>query len=311
MRFVFFSLFAFVTTLDFFAQSEVVELPIHLGQYFNNPQLNPAKCGSSGNTEIFAGYKKNGENNVGTNNSFFSTAFRLKSKNTSFNVVGIYFNTDKEGALIRRNRGYGSYARHQQLNDNWALSAGLSLGFYNFGVKSNPVSGGLSGFGFDGNGGIWLYSNKTKFGVSVNQFSNTKVQPLDEIRVLARHYIATLEQTFTVKDEFHVIPSVFVRYIDDTSSYYYSQWHGGATLNFLLNNVLRFGSSYEYNEGFYFFAGIQNINISIGKTEERTVFNKLNVHFSYFAPSITNKQTNLQSFELVLSYFVTKQKKAW
>ena len=298
-------------TLGAFAQLEVGELPIHYGQYFNNPQLNPAKNGSDANAEFFAASKRNIGNFGTIANTFFSTAFRISKNNNGFNAFGLYFNNDKEGQVIRRNRFYGTFARHQKLNKNWVLSAGLALGAYQFSTKLNAITGGLSAIAFDGSGGVYLYSQNTRLGLSVNQFNNVKVQPFQQIIRLNRHFHFIGEHNVVVNDYFHITPSAFVRYIQtDSLTGHLNALHYGGGINCLLKQAFSCGGTYEPNEGAYFFVGLKNINLSVGEGK-KTSSNQLNLQFAYFVPSLINTRTNIQSFELVLSYFIKDAKNDW
>ena len=306
MRIGFVCLFLIAPSI-LYAQSEVYELPIHFGQYFNNPQINPAQIRNDGDLEFFAGSRSNRGNFGGISTSFFSANFKLNSKKDGFNVVGAYFNNDKEGDLIRRSRGYGSYARHQQINTNWFLAVGFSLGLYNFSIKSNPTLGGISGGGFDGNAGLYLYRKKTRLGLSVNQFSNTKVQPLDQVIRLVRHYYFTGEHDLSVTSSFKLIPSIFMRYTEN-EVFAMNKWHYGGALNFLLQDIVGFGASYEKNARTYFFVGIENIHLTLGE-RSNSHDHKLNIHFSFLIPNANSIGTNTRTLELVISYFIDKSEK--
>ena len=288
----------------FYSQTVVSELPIRFGQFFNNPQINPAKGGSKMGIELYAGSRRNSGSFAGVSTSLFSCYFRLNSKNKSFNVLGVDFNNDKEGPFLSRNRFYGSFSRHQKLNDSWFFAGGVSLGMYNFGIKSSDVIPGVSAAAFDGNGGIWLYTKNTGLGISVNQFNNAKVQPVDEVIQLTRHYHFMAEHTLAINELFQIKPSVFTRIMENNTNRFLRQWGLGGAVNFLIKDIVGFGTSYEKDEGFYACIGIQNVCVACQENKNSA----LSIDLSYFMPSRTNYRTNTQCYELVLRYYFDKNK---
>lgn len=282
---------------------QVNELPIHFGQFFNNPQINPAKGGSKGNVEVYNGNRRNQGNFGGIKTSYLSAYFRAGVNKGSFHSFGFSFNNDREGTNIARNRTYLSYARHQQLNKDWKLSAGLSGGMYNFSVKSNPVIGGASSGVLDVNLGLFLYSNKSALSFSINQLNGGEVQPFIQIIKLIPQYNFIAEHKTEAGDNLKITPSIFYRYANLGNKEINSRI--GVSTNFLIANLINVGASYELKEGSYVFIGVHNISLSQGGAKF-TSNNKFDVDFSYFMPSSTNTRTNINAFELTLKYFITK-----
>lgn len=293
-------LFLFIYSLN--AQFAVTEVPVHFGQYFNNPQINPARGGSESDVEFYAGNKRNSGNFSGITTAYLSAFLRLHSKRESFNVLGLNFNNDNEGQFITRNRIYASYSRHQKMSADWFLSGGISLGMYNFSIKPNPSMDAVGAATFDGSGGIWLYSDNTRLGLSVNQFNNATVRPIDQVILLNRHFYFIGEQDITIGESFQFGPKLFTRYIEANNNSFIQQWRFGGGLNFLVKDLISFGASYENKEGLYTFLGIKNINMVVGENKKNNS-GKLNVDFSYFVPAKNNYRTNIQSYEFVLRYY--------
>ena len=291
------------------AQTVVSELPVHFGQYFNNPQINPAKGGSEAAVELYAASRRNSENWGGVSTSAFSSYFRLKTKSESFNTLGLDLNTDKEGPVLSRNRAYGSFSRHQKLNETWFLAGGISAGIYNFGIKSSDQFAGASAIAFDGNSGIWLCTKATKLGLSVLQFNNAKVRPFEQAIQLTRHYYFTGEQNLHVNEFFQLTPSVFARYVERNLNPFIQTWSLGGVFNVLLNDIVSFGTSYEKQEGFYAFIGIQNVCMACGENKKNDL-NALSIDISFFMPNRNNYRTNTHAFEIVLRYNYTGTKVA-
>lgn len=284
------------------AQSEVSELPVHFSRYFNNPQINPAAGGSYAGTEFFVGTRRNSGNFGGIATSFFSATVRLNSKGPGFNVLGAYFNDDREGGFLRRDRAYASYARHQRIGDNLRLAAGLSMGIYNFSVRSNVLTGAASGLGFDGNAGVWLYNARNRVGLSLNQFSNTKVQPLNQAIRLTRHYYLTAERDQAIAGGFKIIPSLFLRYTEK-KVYGLDSWYYGVALRGVVKDIVEVGVSYERNNGIHLLLGIQNIQLIFQKNSENPT-NKFNLYFASFLANVNATGTRVQTSELILSWYI-------
>jgi len=305
MRFIFLFVFQ-ATALGIFSQPVTGEVPIHFGQTFNNPQINPARGGSKAMLELFAGTRRSNEKFAGIATSAFSVFVRVNSSDKGFNVLGMDFNNDQEGPFISRNRGYISYARHQKIGDNCFFAGGISFGLYSFGVKANPAyNAGASGNTIDGNGGIFLYTPKTRLGLAINQFSNPKVQPIQDIIQLNRHYTLVVEKKIRFNESFLMMPSLFVRYIEKNQNKYMPDLASGVAVNFLLSRMVSFGASYEDKEGFYSFLGLQNVCVACEGRKKGDV-SGLSVDFSYFMPNRSNYRTNTQTFEMVLRYYYGK-----
>ncbi len=279
------------------------ELPIHFGQYFNNAQLNIAKGGSYSSLEFNIGNKRNQGNFGGIKTSYASLFFRIREQKGSFHALGLLFNNDREGSVIRRNRTYLAYARHQKLSKNWKLSAGISAGMYSFSIKSNPVMGGASSSTLDLNLGAYLYSNQTKIGFSINQLNEGEVQPIIQKIKLKKVYNLTAEHKLSVKENLLFIPSAFFRYSNLSHKELNSRY--GASLNVLFSKLINIGYSLESKEGAYFFIGVHNI--TIGEVNKQSGFRKkIDLDFSYFRPNLNNTRTNINAFELMLKYYLDK-----
>jgi type IX secretion system PorP/SprF family membrane protein len=282
--------------------AQVNEIPVHFGQYFNNPQLNPAKGGSDSKIEVYNGNRRNQGGFGGIKTSYASIFFRLKEQKESFHTLGLSFNNDREGSFLARNRAYISYSRHQKINENWKLSAGFSSGFYNFSVKSNPVLGGASSGGLDLNLGLNLYSSQSSLGFSINQLNGAEVQPFNQTIKLVPQYNVIGEHQLELTEKLMLTPSAFFRYANLELKELNTRIGGG--LNLLISNFLNLGGSLETKEGVYAFVGFHNISINESSSKYK---NMLAVDISYFIPNINNTRTNINAFELTLKYFISNK----
>ncbi len=282
--------------------AQVNELPVHFGQYFNNPQLNPAKGGGDSDIEIYNGNRRNQGGFGGIKTSYAAAYFRIKEKKESFHTLGFVFNNDREGSFLARNRAYISYSRHQKLTSKFTLSAGLSSGWYNFSIKSNPVIGGASAGALDLNLGVNLYTEKSSIGFSMNQLNRAEVIPLNQVITLVPQFNIIGEHSIDLQDKLRVTPSIFMRYANFEVKELNTRI--GAGLNLLIADFLNVGSSYEINEGVYAFVGFHNISIN---GESLKLQNKLDIDLSYFIPSLNNTRTNVNAFEIALKYFISNK----
>ena len=276
------------------------ELPVHFGQYFNNPQINPAEGGARDKFIVFSGNRRNVGSFGGVKTSYLSTFYRLNSRNKNFHTIGATFNNDREGSNIARNRIYVSYARHQKVSEHWILSSGFSGGLYNFSVKANPVIGGASASSLDLNLGLFLYSNLTSVSLSINQLNKGRVQPFNQLIELIPQYNLIVKQKIKVNDNLSIEPSCFYRYANLDFNELNTRLGLGVIA--LLVNRISVGGSYETKEGGYAFLGLHNIELNSKLNHQ-----KIDVDFSYFIPSINNTRTNINAYELTLKYFVNKK----
>ena len=292
-------LFVFLCPVLHFGQAN--ELPIHFGQFFNNPQINPAQAGSEGSFELSLGTKQNSGVFSGVKTSYISSSFRFLQKDANFHVIGVHFNNDREGLVIRRNRTSLSYSRHLRLSDNWMLASGVNIGLYDFIIKSNPVTGGANSSSENFGAGLHVYNDVKYFSFSINQLNGGEVQPLEQVIKLLPTYNLRYSQNFLINSSVELMPSSFLRFANMPKKE--DQLRGGLGLKFSVKRLVSFGASHETNEGSHFFVGVNDF---IKKSSDRGINkdNSLRFEFSYFAPGKRNTRTNINAFELTCQYFI-------
>jgi hypothetical protein len=284
-----------------FAQNAVYELPIYYGQYFNDPQVNSLKFDEDQDLKLLLGHRRNNNNFGGINTSIFSAQYKLKDKSANHHhSIGLQFVNDREGFIIRRNRAYLNYGFHLKVSDDFKFATGVSTGFYNFSVEANSVTGGYSNFAFDGGLRLSLYSKETEVGLTFNQITNSSIQPIDQPIILGRHLNLLVKHSFVLGENVNLIPSLVIRMSKKTTSAY-SGLGGTLGLQCQLKEKFSFGMSFENKNGFYFFAGLDNIKIKNSS---------LDINLSYFTPSYKSIKTNVQLFEVFLGYDISFEKKA-
>ena len=293
--------FLFVFLFHMLYHAQVNELPIQFGQFFNNPQINPAHGGSEGNIELSLGTKQNAGVFSGVKTSYVSSNFRFMKKDDNFHVIGLHFNNDREGLVIRRNRTSLSYSKHLRLSDNFMLASGINIGLYNFIIKSNPVTGGTNATTEDFSAGLHLYNDNKYLSLSVNQLNGGELQPLEQIIKLLPLYNLRYSQRFLLNEGVEMRPIAFLRFADMQKKE--DQIRGGLALKFLVKKLVSFGASYEVSEGSHFFVGVNDFTKRDGDRGIKKG-NALRFEFSYFAPNQRNTRTNINAFELTCQYSI-------
>jgi len=289
-----------IVSITSYGQLTSIELPQYFGLFFDDPHLNPAIQGSNASAELYAGHRRNSNNFGGIHSSFAAAYFDISNEKNGGHIVGIELNNDKEGIILKRNRFYGLYGRHLNINEDYKLGLSASIGAYNFNIVPNYVTQGISKYSFDGNVGVYLYSDKLSAGFSINQFNASRVIPVDQIISLARHYTIHSKYRFSLMEDLVFTPLGFIRLVESKKVLGKNLSYSSIGFSATVKEIIHFGSTFELNNGIYAFLGINNIPIQ--KNNDK----KLNVDFGYFIPNTKNSRTNIGRFEITLKYFSKK-----
>jgi len=166
---------------------------------------------------------------------------------------------------------YGTYAYHLALSARTSLSAGFGVGFNRISLNADKLdfgdviadpavftSGILNKTRLDMMAGLYLYSADYFIGVSAQQvvpqkidFSNGYIRPKEGRTV--PHLFGTAGYRFSLGDNFNLIPSLMVKYVDPLPV----QVEGNLKLQYL--DRLWIGGSYRHKDGY---AGIMGLNVS-------------------------------------------------
>ncbi len=164
---------------------------------------------------------------------------------------------------------YATYAYHIGISPRTSLAAGFGAGFTNSTLNTDKLNWGdpqvdpaLYGTGTirnlkpDFNAGLYLYSADFFAGLSAQQiipqdldFSNGADRPVKGRYV--PHIFGTLGYRFMVGEDFNLIPSVLVKYLQETPA----QFELNAKLQY--HDLLWLGSSYRFKDGFAGMAGLR------------------------------------------------------
>lgn len=184
--------------------------------------------------------------------------------------IGLQVINDVTGPLSNFSM-YGTYAYHMALSSRTSLSAGFGAGFnrisldadkLDFGdVVADPAvytTGVLNKMRFDMMAGLYVYSADYFLGVSAQQvvpqkidFSNGYIRPREGRTV--PHLFGTAGYRFSLGDNFNLIPSVMVKYVDPLPV----QVEGNMKLQYL--DRIWIGGSYRHKDGY---AGMMGLNVS-------------------------------------------------
>lgn len=205
----------------------------------------------------------------------------------SHSGIGLTIINDRTGPL-NRFAAYGTYAYHLKLNDATNLALGLSAGINQmtlntsklvFTTAGDPAIGGaksglLNKINPDVSAGLWLYSSKYFVGLAAQQIISDKLYFSDYSNQsslvetkgkLVPHLFGQAGYRFTLDEDFTLLPSVMLRYVDPLP------------FSFDLNTKLEYqnqiwvGANYRYKDGYGAMLGL-NINycINIGYAYDYT-----------------------------------------
>jgi type IX secretion system PorP/SprF family membrane protein len=216
--------------------------------------------------------------------------------------VGLQVINDQTGPINYFSM-YATYAYHMGISPRTSLSAGFGAGFDRIGLNASKLditqtsvdpavysTGIINRLKPDVMAGLYLYSADFFLGVSAKQiipqridFSNNAIKT-DESKLIP-HMFATAGYRFLVGENFNVIPSVMVKYINHTPT----QFDLNAKVQY--RNVAWAGVGYRYEEGYN---GLVGLNIS----------NKVNVSYSYDHTTSRLNNYTRGSHEFVIGFVI-------
>jgi type IX secretion system PorP/SprF family membrane protein len=217
----------------------------------------------------------------------------IRKKEQYKHITGLTFYNDKEGDPIQRTRFYGNYALHISLTSNTCLSSGVSFGLVNYSFKGSTGYSTGSDINYDGNAGVWVYSDNYHIGISVNQIFNRKLIPINEVFILAPYLSITGNRKIRIDKNLSLNPHLLLNCFNKN----YSQLD--LAMLATIGDFLSIGSSYRSGRGIAWIAGISNIPF---------MKNNIELYFCYSSPSFISKRFNVNSYQLSLNYLFKKEK---
>ncbi len=271
------------------SQNDVIEAPVYIGLFYhdpiigipNKPSNNYLKLATRRNVGIFK--------NISTTWLDFEINSNLKKGGN--NTFGVILYDDKEGDFIKRNRFYLKYIRHQKINQKLTLASQVTFGGYIFSIKSNNITGSIGEPAIDGNVGLGMYTKLSTIGISVNQFPNSTVQPVNQTILLKRHFNVYASQRFNLLDSLYIISRGNIYLIKNSENEFKNFVSISASINY---KILGAGITYNHITGNYF-------SLSINKLKTKGTAS-INVELAYFAPNNKSFAKNTNTIELALGY---------
>jgi len=194
--------------------------------------------------------------------------------------VGLQVINDATGPL-RNFSAYGTYAYHIGLSPRTSLSGGIGAGISRLSLDASKLdfgdvtvdpavysqTGVLNKTRLDMQAGLYLYSGDYFIGVSAQQivpskidFSDKAIRPKNGKSV--PHIFATAGYRFLVGNDFNLIPSVMLKYVNPLPTQI------EANIKLQYQDFLWAGASYRYKDGF---SGMLGVNVG----------NTFNVGYAY------------------------------
>ena len=289
-----FGLFCLFTFHSF--GQEAIEMPQRFGQFYNNPMMNIARNGLTSKIEARLDNQRTAGGFAGSSTSYASFLYNNSTRKHK-NIYGLYVYNDNEGDFISRQRVLLSYSRHQKISRNVFLSVGLSSGISLYGIKPSATTPAYSDNSFEGNASLLMYSKKSQIGLSVNQFSNSTMQPASQILRLARHYYLFGQQDYDIYSDLKMSSNVFVQYMNVPPNTRLNKLNFGFSQRVYLNIIL-VGVGIERDAAT---AIIGLNNLKFGQ-------NAIDFDFSYRLPFAKTNAINVNLLELHLKYRLIKDK---
>ncbi len=200
--------------------------------------------------------------------------------------IGMTIVNDKTGSFNRFTAN-ATYAYHIGLSPTMNLSAGFSAGITNVSIDKSKqdfsgngdpydpatgaaISGELNRIRPDLGVGLWLYSKNYFVGLSAQQIIPQKLSFSDDATFISTgrlipHLFLTAGYRFLAGEDFNIIPSVMLKYVQGSSI---NNFQPEMNLKVQYRDLLWLGGSYRNKDGY---AGMVGFNIS----------NSFNVGYAY------------------------------
>jgi len=253
------------------AGAKAQQVPQYAQYMLNNYILNPAVSG----TEDYYEVKSNNRYQwVGITDAPRTYVLSVHGPHRKRNMgFGGAVYSDVTGPTSRTG-AYLSYAYHLKLSEKLKLSMGLGFGVMQFKIDGSKVTlkeqddpamsnGVMSAIVPDATFGLYLFSKKFYFGVSMPQLIGNKLNFFDNVSDsqsrIARHLLVQAGYTFHLGEKWTVQPSLLVKYVTPVPP----QIDLGLKIGY--NDVVWVGSALRINDAVSVMAGF-NIgkNIILG-----------------------------------------------
>jgi type IX secretion system PorP/SprF family membrane protein len=243
-----------LNTLGADAQQE----SIYTQYMYNTNAFNPAYAGSRGATNMFALYRNQWLNQIG------SPKIGLLSIHSPINErigLGATFQNEKEGPTSQ-NSFNAQFSYNIPINDQFKLYFGVNAGFSSFNLDLSKLNiynindpslmGNTNSFIPKFGGGLFLASENEYFGISIPNLLQSKVFEKDNIVFENQiHTYAIAGKVFKISDDLQFKPSVLGKFSSGTSPQF------DFSANFLYKEKLNLGAIYRWDNAYGFLLGYQ------------------------------------------------------
>jgi type IX secretion system PorP/SprF family membrane protein len=212
--------------------------------------------------------------------------------------IGLLILNDRTG-LFNRFTAQVSYAYHIGLSPTMNLAAGFAGGISRIGFNAAKAQPGVADPGINGgnelfkirpdiSAGLWLYSSDYFVGLSAQQIIPQQVAFADSIGTkLVPHLFATAGYRFFLNDDINAIPSVMVKYVQNSPTV--PQFDLNLKLQY--HDLLWVGGSYRFQDGY---AGMLGVNVG----------NTFNVGYAYDFTTTNLNTASRGTHELIIGFLL-------
>lgn len=310
-----------------FVQNISAQQRAHYTQYILNQYiLNPALTGIENYTDVKISGRDQWVGLNGAPRTMYLSVHKpigkkdLKTTATSYNIpgenprgraywegytasaphhgIGLLVLNDQTG-LFNRFTAQVSYAYHIGLSPTMNLAAGFAGGISRIGFNAAKAQPGVADPGINGgnelfkirpdiSAGLWLYSSDYFVGLSAQQIIPQQVAFADSIGTkLVPHLFATAGYRFFLNDDINAIPSVMVKYVQNSPTV--PQFDLNLKLQY--HDLLWVGGSYRFQDGY---AGMLGVNVG----------NTFNVGYAYDFTTTNLNTASRGTHELIVGFLL-------
>lgn len=206
-------------------------------------------------------------------------------------IIGGGFYNEREGDFFNRQRVLLRYAWHKRLDDNLHFAAGTSFHLLNYVFKSSSAGSQGSAFAWSGNIGASIYNEHFRLGISINDFNNPTIRPVDYTFVLYRYYTIHAEKTLLLNHQTQLRGSLRTNIVPEG----------------LNTGILHLGITFAEKLGFNSFAHTNQgwgLAVDLNKIELGNSW--LDLSFAYKMPYAKGRGIPGNAYEINMGYCFTK-----
>jgi type IX secretion system PorP/SprF family membrane protein len=253
----------------FLLQAKAQQNPLYTQFMFNPFVINPAITGTHSYYQVWLNSRLQW---IGMNDAPLTNTLSIYGPLENYDMgVGGFVYSDVTGPTSRVGMN-GSYAYNFAINEDYRLSAGLSLGFLQYKIDGTQIDfevqeadGGIKEAFFlpDASIGVDFYNNLLHVGLSATQLFNNKIdviESMDSAQVdnafgrLKSHYYLTAGYKYFVNREIAIEPTLILRAVNPSTP----QLDFNARV--IYNNMVWGGISFRTNDAISIIGGYSHEN---------------------------------------------------